>query len=164
MLRTGMGSRSPVEVKVCSSQALWTSATCMLPLSAVGASQLLGDCNVLLLVASACGYRPESKGPRIRAIGGLFVHSQGMTGTPTVTMHHHKDVSTEHVSVLQLLQRRGIQSCEPLVSRLLRPTQCPILTRTAQKLGMSHMLGLFFFFFHFPRMVVLLCFISFFFN
>lgn len=151
MLRTGMGSRSPVEVKVCSSQALWTSATCMLPLSAVGASQLLGDCNVLLLVASACGYRPESKGPRIRAIGGLFVHSQGMTGTPTVTMHHHKDVSTEHVSVLQLLQRRGIQSCELLVSRLLRTTPCPILTRTAQKLGMSHMLGLFFFFFSFSK-------------
>lgn len=61
VLRTRTGAHSPVEVEVGSARALQAPAACVLPLRAVGASQLLGGCNTLPPVASAGRNRRECK-------------------------------------------------------------------------------------------------------
>lgn len=102
MLRTGMGARSPVEVEVGSAQALQAPVTCVLPLHAVCASQLLGGCNTLLPVASAGRNRQECKRSRVRRINGPCVPSEGMTDPLIITIHHQTNMSTGHASVSQL--------------------------------------------------------------
>lgn len=59
----------------------------------------------------------SAKGQESGGISGLFVPSQGMTGIVSVTMHHYKDMSTEHVSVLQLLQQKSQANPESLLSQ-----------------------------------------------
>lgn len=103
MLRTGMGARSPVEVEVGSARVLRAPATCVLPLHAVCASQLLGGCNTLLPVASAARNRQECKRSRIRGHQWTLCAFTGNEGTLIITIHHHMDMPTGHVSVSQLL-------------------------------------------------------------
>lgn len=86
MLRTGMGARSPVEVEVGSARVLRAPATCVLPLHAVCASQLLGGCNTLLPVASAARNRQECKRSRIRGHQWTLC---AFTGNDRYPDHHY---------------------------------------------------------------------------